>query len=119
VFAPASPDAAEDDGYVMAFVHDPDSGATDLVLLAGQDFTGEPVARMHLPVRVPLGFYGNWIGDQDLPPSTGPAADLDPVDRERDRAGGAPALGDDRMEESPAPGPTESSTASGTASLGG
>jgi carotenoid cleavage dioxygenase-like enzyme len=60
VFGPSSPDAAEDDGYVMAFVHD---GATDLVLLAGQDFTGEPVARVHLPVRVPLGFHGNWIGD--------------------------------------------------------
>ena len=63
MFAPSSPDAAEDDGYVMAFVHDPDRGATDLVLLAGQDFTGEPVARVHLPVRVPLGFHGNWIGD--------------------------------------------------------
>ncbi|SDG04074.1 carotenoid cleavage dioxygenase [Blastococcus aurantiacus] len=63
VFAPSSPDAAEDDGYVMSFVHDPDRGATDLVLLAGQDFTGEPVARVHLPVRVPLGFHGNWIGD--------------------------------------------------------
>jgi carotenoid cleavage dioxygenase len=63
VFAPSSPDAAEDDGYVMAFVHDPDRGATDLVLLSGQDFTGEPVARVHLPVRVPLGFHGNWIGD--------------------------------------------------------
>jgi carotenoid cleavage dioxygenase len=63
VFAPSSPDAAEDDGYVMAFVHDPDRGAADLVLLAGQDFTGEPVARVHLPVRIPLGFHGSWIGD--------------------------------------------------------
>jgi carotenoid cleavage dioxygenase len=63
VFAPSSPDAAEDDGYVMAFVHDPDRGAADLVLLAGQDFTGEPVARVHLPARVPLGFHGSWIPD--------------------------------------------------------
>lgn len=30
VFAPAAPDAGEDDGYVMAFVHDPDRGAADL-----------------------------------------------------------------------------------------
>jgi carotenoid cleavage dioxygenase-like enzyme len=64
VFAPAAPDGSEDDGYVMAFVHDPDRGAADLVILAAQDFTAEPVARVHLPARIPLGFHGNWIADQ-------------------------------------------------------
>ena len=64
VFAPAAPDAAEDDGYVMAFVHNPDRGAADLVILAAQDFTGQPVARVHLPARIPLGFHGSWIPDQ-------------------------------------------------------
>jgi len=64
VFTPASPDAAEDDGYILAFVHDPDRGATDLVILAGQDFTAEPVAQVHLPARIPLGFHGSWIPDQ-------------------------------------------------------
>ena len=64
VFVPASPDAAEDDGYVMAFVYDPDRGATDLVIVAAQDFTDEPVARVHLPARVPLGFHGSWVPDQ-------------------------------------------------------
>ncbi len=63
VFAPADPAAAEDDGYVMAFVHNPDRGAADLVILAAQDFTGEPVARVHLPARIPLGFHGSWIAD--------------------------------------------------------
>jgi carotenoid cleavage dioxygenase-like enzyme len=61
VFAPSSPEAAEDDGYVMAFVHDPDRGAADLVVLAAQDFAGPPVAVVHLPARVPLGFHGSWI----------------------------------------------------------
>ena len=64
VFVPAAPDAAEDDGYLLAFVHDPGRGAADLVILAAQDFGGEPVARVHLPARVPLGFHGNWIPDQ-------------------------------------------------------
>jgi carotenoid cleavage dioxygenase-like enzyme len=64
VFVPAHPTAAEDDGYVMAFVHNPDRGAADLVILAAQDFGGEPVARIHLPARIPLGFHGNWIPDQ-------------------------------------------------------
>ena len=49
VFAPASPNAAEDDAYVMTLVHSLDRGATDLVVLAAQDFTGKPVARVHLP----------------------------------------------------------------------
>ncbi|MCV2489270.1 carotenoid oxygenase family protein [Geodermatophilus sp. YIM 151500] len=64
VFVPSAPDAAEDDGYVLAFVHDPDRGATDLVVLAAQDFAGEPVARVHLPARVPLGFHGSWAADR-------------------------------------------------------
>lgn len=64
VFAPSAPDAAEDDGYVMAFVHNPDRGASDLVILAAQDFTSEPVATVHLPARIPLGFHGSWIPDQ-------------------------------------------------------
>ena len=58
VFAPASPDATEDDGYVLAFAHNPERGAADLVILAAQDFTAEPVARIHLPTRIPLGFHG-------------------------------------------------------------
>ncbi|GAB3984078.1 carotenoid oxygenase family protein [Actinoallomurus acanthiterrae] len=65
VFAPRSPDAAEDDGYVMALAFDPERGATDLVILAAQDFTGEPVARVHLPTRVPAGFHGSWVPDQN------------------------------------------------------
>ena len=63
VFAPAVPGADEDEGYVMAFVHNPDRGAADLVILAAQDFTGEPVARVHLPARIPLGFHGSWVPD--------------------------------------------------------
>ena len=40
----------------MAYIHNPDRGAADLVLLAAQDFTAEPVARIHLPARIPSGF---------------------------------------------------------------
>ena len=47
----------------MAFVHNPERSASDLVIIAAQDFTGEPVATVHLPARIPLGFHGNWLSD--------------------------------------------------------
>jgi carotenoid cleavage dioxygenase-like enzyme len=63
VFVPSTPDAAEDDGYVMAIVYDPDRDGSDMVILAAQDFTSAPVARVQLPQRVPFGFHGNWVPD--------------------------------------------------------
>ncbi|KOT96804.1 hypothetical protein ADK87_21875 [Streptomyces sp. NRRL F-4711] len=64
VFVPAAGGRAEDDGYVMGYVHDPRRGAGDLVILAAQDFTAEPIARIHLPRRVPLGLHGSWLPDR-------------------------------------------------------
>lgn len=62
VFVPsADRHGAEDDGYTLAYVHNPDRGAADLVILSAQDFTGKPLARIHLPGRVPLGFHGSWV----------------------------------------------------------
>ncbi|MEV0996585.1 carotenoid oxygenase family protein [Nonomuraea sp. NPDC050202] len=55
--------AGEDEGYLLTYVHDAERGAADLVILSAQDFTGEPVARVHLPARVPLGLHGNWLPD--------------------------------------------------------
>jgi carotenoid cleavage dioxygenase-like enzyme len=28
------------------------------------DFTADPVARVHLPARIPLGFHGSWLPDR-------------------------------------------------------
>ncbi|HVX43512.1 MAG TPA: carotenoid oxygenase family protein [Mycobacteriales bacterium] len=63
LFVPRAEAKAEDDGYVLSYVHNPDRNAADLVILAAQDFTGEPVARVHLPARIPLGLHGSWIAD--------------------------------------------------------
>lgn len=59
VFVPAAPDAPEDDGVAMGFVYDRATDRSDLVLLdAG---TLQTVGTVHLPVRVPHGFHGNWV----------------------------------------------------------
>ncbi|MGE0665615.1 MAG: carotenoid oxygenase family protein [Sphingomonadales bacterium] len=54
---------AEDEGWIMSYVWDAGSGLTDVVILDAQDFAGEPVATIHLPVRVPFGFHGGWAPD--------------------------------------------------------
>ena len=35
--------------------------ATTLNVLEAQDFTGEPVARVELPRRIPFGAHGSWL----------------------------------------------------------
>ena len=45
----------------MSYVYDATTDRADVVILDAQDFTGDPVATIHLPVRVPYGFHGNWI----------------------------------------------------------
>lgn len=59
VFVPSCPDADENDGVLMGFVYDRAADRSDLVLLDGQ--TLETVATVHIPVRVPHGFHGNWV----------------------------------------------------------
>ncbi len=60
-FAAAHDGAAEDDGYVMTYIHDKTTGTSSFVILAGQDIAGPPVAVVQLPQRVPHGFHGSWV----------------------------------------------------------
>ena len=63
VFVPQSPDAAEDEGYVLAYVYDSERDGSDFVVLDASNFEAEPLARVRLPQRVPFGFHGNWVAD--------------------------------------------------------
>lgn len=67
VFVQADDAAAEDEGWAMGFVHDAATNRTDLVILDASAPGTEPVARVHLPRRVPVGFHGSWIADAALP----------------------------------------------------
>ena len=42
---------------------DENRNATDFVILDAQDFSRPALAEVHLPVRVPYGFHGNWVSD--------------------------------------------------------
>ena len=61
IFVPASPDAGEDEGWVLSVVYDAGRDASDLVIVDASDFTAAPVATVHLNRRVPFGFHGSWV----------------------------------------------------------
>ena len=63
VFIPRAGATAEDDGYVMALRIDAETHTSDLAVFDAQAITDEPVAVVHVPVRIPNGFHGNWIPD--------------------------------------------------------
>lgn len=56
---------AEDDGWIMSYVYDGNRNLSDVVILDAQDFGGDPIATIYLPVRVPFGFHGGWAPDTD------------------------------------------------------
>jgi carotenoid cleavage dioxygenase len=59
VFA-ADPDGtAEDDGWLLNFVHDKVADESRFVVLDARDLS--EVAAVTLPRRVPFGFHGNWL----------------------------------------------------------
>ncbi|WP_437673575.1 carotenoid oxygenase family protein [Sorangium sp. So ce131] len=55
--------AAEDDAWVILFVHRRDGSAAELVILDASRFASPPVARVRLPCHVPLGLHGEWLPD--------------------------------------------------------
>ncbi len=64
VFAPAAPDAGEDEGFVLVMTHGPETERSELQILDAQNFAGDPVARIQIPQRVPVGFHSNWLPDR-------------------------------------------------------
>jgi carotenoid cleavage dioxygenase len=63
VFAPAAGASLEDDGYLLSFVYDAAENRSELLIADASNMAADPVARVHLPVRVPAGFHGSWIAD--------------------------------------------------------
>ena len=45
----------------MTYVHDDTTGVSEFVVYDARTMSGEPVARVHLPQRVPYGFHGTFM----------------------------------------------------------
>ncbi len=65
VYVPNPDSDREEDGWVMAFVFNPGEGQYLSIMNAG-DWDSGPVAKVHIPTRVPNGFHANWMQNLTL-----------------------------------------------------
>ena len=67
VFAPrAGASEANDDGYVLTFVTDAATGDSEVIVVDARRASDEPVCRVRIPQRVPIGNHSWWIDESDL-----------------------------------------------------
>ena len=68
VFAPRLNASSEDDGWLLTYVYDTNTQTTELVVVNARDLSGETVARVIIPQRVPYGFHAAWVTETQLIP---------------------------------------------------
>ena len=68
VVVPKADGVAEDDAWILTVVYDAATDSSELHILDAGDITGNEVARIALPQRVPFGFHGNWVSDNSVRP---------------------------------------------------
>jgi carotenoid cleavage dioxygenase-like enzyme len=61
LFVPADDGAAEDEGWLLSYVHDEATATSELAVLDATDVASGPVASVPLPQRVPYGFHATWM----------------------------------------------------------
>jgi carotenoid cleavage dioxygenase len=62
VFAPRAGTTAEGDGYLVVLGFNERRGTSDLFVLDAAAIEQGPLATAHLPLRIPAGFHGTWVG---------------------------------------------------------
>ncbi|KAJ3673009.1 hypothetical protein LUZ60_006383 [Juncus effusus] len=68
VFVPRQPGGTgeEDDGYLIFFVHDENTGKSEVNVIDAKTMSSEPVAVVELPNRVPYGLHAFFVNEEQL-----------------------------------------------------
>ena len=61
VFVPRENGSSEDDGYLVTFLIDENSGTSELAILDASDVTKGPICRMALPHKISSGVHSTWV----------------------------------------------------------
>ncbi len=65
VFVPRTPDANEDDGWLIGFVIEADGTTTALEILDARNMAAPAIATIRVPHRIPPGIHGAWLPAHD------------------------------------------------------
>ena len=65
-FAPRVGGADEDDGYLVSFITDENSGTSECILIDAKDIEAGPVCRIALPHKISSGTHSWWAERGDL-----------------------------------------------------
>ncbi|KAM1607878.1 hypothetical protein ACFXTH_028594 [Malus domestica] len=68
IFVPRTPGVTseEDDGYLMLFVHDENTGKSAIHVVDAKTMSPDPVAVVELPHRVPYGLHAIFVTEEQL-----------------------------------------------------
>ncbi|KAM1363714.1 hypothetical protein ACFX15_028059 [Malus domestica] len=68
IFVPRTPGVTseEDDGYLILFVHDENTGKSAIHVVDAKTMSSEPVAVVELPHRVPYGLHAFFVTEEQL-----------------------------------------------------
>ncbi|KAJ6948446.1 hypothetical protein NC651_002703 [Populus alba x Populus x berolinensis] len=68
VFIPREPGTTseEDDGYLIFFAHDENTGKSSVNVIDAKTMSANPVAVVELPHRVPYGFHAFFVSEEQL-----------------------------------------------------
>jgi len=65
-FVPKTNALSEDDGYLFTYIYDAKRNQSDFVIYDAKSMAQQPVSLVQLPVRVPYGFHGIFVTEQQL-----------------------------------------------------
>ena len=60
-FAPADNAINEDDGYLISFLTNGETGESEALVVDARNVSAGPVCRLKIPRRVPVGFHACWV----------------------------------------------------------
>ena len=66
VFASRPGATEEDDGWMLSYIYDQREDKSELLVMDAKNLDSDPVARILIPTRIPIGFHAWWVDRAEI-----------------------------------------------------